>query len=56
MLGRRKQSGVSIGLRKDLKVIRLHMLSCPPNHCTKGLEKMLDSTAGKYCIGDEVCL
>ena len=52
----RKLSGPSIGLNMDsmvniiLMVLSKHILSLI------GLEQLLSKTAGKYCVGDEVCI
>ena len=52
---RRKLHGANIGLNTALKVY-FYTLSSDYSYLfiLSGLEKLLQSTAGKYCIGDEV--
>ena len=53
---RRKLHGANIGLNMALKVYFYTLSSDFSTYLfiLSGLEKLLQSTAGKYCIGDEV--
>ena len=52
----RKLSGPSIGLNMDLLVNIIMVWAGKTYSSLIGLEQLLSKTAGKYCVGDEVCI